>query len=103
MTDSTGRYEWRSSAGIMEDRNMENTKERVLALLEQVLPQIDFTTSADLIDDGILDSLSIVTMISELSMEFGIEFDMGELVPEDLNSLDSIVSLVDRLVSEQGK
>jgi len=87
----------------MEDRNMENTKERVLALLEQVLPQIDFTTSADLIDDGILDSLSIVTMISELSMEFGIEFDMGELVPEDLNSLDSIVSLVDRLVSEQGK
>ena len=36
-------------------------------------------------------------------MEFGIEFDMGELVPEDLNSLDSIVSLVDRLVSEQGK
>ena len=87
----------------MEDRNMENTKERVLDLLEQVLPQIDFTTSADLIDDGILDSLSIVTMISELSMEFGIEFDMGELVPEDLNSLDSIVSLVDRLVSEQGK
>ncbi len=90
-------------SSIMEDRNMENTRERVLALLEQVLPQIDFTTSADLIDDGILDSLSIVTMISELSMEFGIEFDMGELVPEDLNSLDSIVSLVDRLVSEQGK
>lgn len=87
----------------MGDINMEDTRERVLALLEQVLPQIDFTTSADLIDDGILDSLSIVTMISELSMEFGIEFDMGELVPDDLNSLDAIVSLVDRLRQEQGK
>jgi acyl carrier protein len=82
---------------------MEDTRERVLALLEQVLPQIDFKTSADLIDDGILDSLSIVTMISELSMEFGIEFDMAELGPDDLNSLDAIVSLVDRLRQEQGK
>ena len=80
---------------------MENTKERVLALLEQVLPQIDFTTSADLIDDGILDSLSIVTMISELSMEFGIEFDMAELVPEDLNSLDDITATVERLLAKK--
>ena len=82
---------------------MKDTRERVIALLEQVLPQIDFKTSADLIDDGILDSLSIVTMISELSMEFGIEFDMAELGPDDLNSLDDIVSLVDRLRQEQGK
>ncbi len=88
---------------MTEEGNMEETKERVLALLEQVLPQIDFGSSADLIDDGILDSLSIVTMISELSMEFGIDFDMGELVPEDLNSLDSIVDLVDKLMDEQGK
>lgn len=82
---------------------MKDTRERVLKLLEQVLPQIDFKTSADLIDDGILDSLSIVTMISELSMEFGIEFDMAELGPDDLNSLDDIVSLVDRLRQEQCK
>ena len=85
----------------IKGNNMENTRDRVLALLKQVLPHIDFETSADLVDDGILDSLSIVTMISELSMEFGIEFDMAELVPEDLNSLDDITATVERLLAKK--
>ena len=78
---------------------MDNLKERILALLKQVLPHIDFEQSADLVDDGILDSLSIITMISELSMEFGIDFDMAELVPEDFNSLDDITATVERLLA----
>ncbi len=85
----------------IKGNNMENTRDRVLALLKQVLPHIDFETSADLVDDGILDSLSIVTMISELSMEFGIEFDMAELVPEDLNSLDDITATVEKLLAKK--
>ena len=85
----------------IKEKNMENTRDRVLALLKQVLPHIDFETLADLVDDGILDSLSIVTMISELSMEFGIEFDMAELVPEDLNSLDDITATVEKLLAKK--
>ena len=72
-------------------------KEQILALLEEVLPQIDFTASDTLVDDGILDSISIITMVSELSMEFGVTFDMNELTPENLNSLDAIVSTVQNL------
>ena len=45
---------------------MENTRDRVLALLKQVLPHIDFETSADLVDDGILDSLSITATVEKL-------------------------------------
>ena len=85
----------------IKEYDMENTRDRVLALLKQVLPHIDFETSADLVDDGILDSLSIVTMISELSMEFGIEFDMAELVPENFNSLDDITATVEKLLAEK--
>ena len=72
-------------------------KEQILALLEEVLPQIDFTASDTLVDDGILDSISIITMVSELSMEFGVTFDMNELTPENLNSLDAIVSTIQNL------
>ena len=85
----------------IKEYDMENTRDRVLALLKQVLPHIDFETSADLVDDGILDSLSIVTMISELSMEFGVEFDMAELVPENFNSLDDITATVEKLLAEK--
>lgn len=72
-------------------------RERVQAVLSAALPQIDFTASDALIDDGIVDSLSIVTMISELSMEFGVVFDMENLMPENLNSIDAIVETVQKL------
>ena len=48
-------------------------KEQILRLLEQDLPEIDFNASDALVDDGILDSLSITTIIATLTMEFGIE------------------------------
>lgn len=73
-------------------------KERILELLADVLPQIDFTSSDSLVDDGILDSISIVTMVSELSVEFGVTFDMEELMPENLNSIDAIVETVKKLM-----
>ena len=72
-------------------------KEQILALVEEVLPQIDFTASDKLVDDWLLDSLSIVTLVSELSMEFGVTFDMNELTPENLNSIDAIVETVQKL------
>ena len=72
-------------------------KERILSLLEEALPQIDFTASDKLVDDGILDSLSIVTLVSELSMEFGVKFDFTKLTPENLNSIDAIVETVKEL------
>ena len=72
-------------------------KERILKLVAEVLPQIDFTASDTLVDDGILDSLSIVTLVSELSMEFCITFDMDQLEPANLNSIDAIVETVKSL------
>ena len=71
-------------------------RERILEIAKKALPQIDFEGSDSLVDDGILDSLSIVTLISELTMEFGVTFDMEELMPEDFNSIDSMVETVRR-------
>jgi len=71
-------------------------RERILEIAKKALPQIDFEGSDSLVDDGILDSLSIVTLISELTMEFGVTFDMEELMPEDFNSIDSMVETVQR-------
>ena len=76
-------------------------REKVLALLEGVLPQIDFTGDA-LVDSGILDSLSLVTAIGELSMEFGVTVPYEEITPCNFNSLDAIVRLVERLTGGQG-
>jgi acyl carrier protein len=72
-------------------------KERILEILGNALPQIDFEASDALVDDGILDSLSIVTLVSELSMEYNIIFDLNDLTPENLNSIDAIVDTVKKM------
>lgn len=72
-------------------------KEKILQTLKEILPQIDFTASDRLVDDGILDSLSIITLVSELSMEFDINFDLDQLEPKNLNSIDAIVDTVNQL------
>ena len=71
-----------------------------MALLEDVLPRIDFTGDA-LVDSGALDSLSLVMAIGELSMEFSVTVPYEEITPENFNSLDAIVRLVERLTGEQ--
>ena len=72
-------------------------REQILELCKEILPRIDFEGSEALVDDGILDSISIIALVSELSMEFDIEFDMNELQAENLNSLDAIVETVKAL------
>ena len=77
---------------------MENlsVKDEILEILEEAVPSVDFLESDTMMDDGILDSLTIVQIIGELSMEYDIEFVFEDLVPENFNSLDGIVALVRR-------
>ena len=72
-------------------------KEKMLEFLGEVLPQIDFTASDRLVDDGILDSISIITLVSELSIEYDVEFDLDKMEPANLNSIDAIVETVKEL------
>lgn len=72
-------------------------KEKVLTLLQQELPDIDFTTDAELVSDGILDSLSITTIIATLTMEFGVTIPYEEIVEENFNSVDALAAMVERL------
>ena len=73
-------------------------KEKVLDLLRQELPDIDFTTDAELVSDGILDSLSITTIIAALTMEFGITIPYEDIVEENFNSVDALAAMVQRLM-----
>ncbi len=79
---------------------MEDTMERLMEILKKVLPNVDFTTDADLVDDGIIDSLDVVAIISELTAEYDIEIDSDDIEPENFNSPQAILELVERLMEE---
>lgn len=72
----------------------------VKAILSELKPGVDFETECKLIDDGILESLDIVSLIGALNDEFDIEISVIDIVPENFNSLSAICNLVERLLDE---
>lgn len=78
-------------------KEIRNMRDELLRLLSTENPEIDFTASDELVDDGILDSLTIVSLIGTLSMEYGIDIPYEEIVPENFNSIDAMAAMVERL------
>ncbi len=73
-------------------------EEKILNLLSEEYPEIDFTSSDELVDDGILDSLTITGIIAALTMEFGITIPYEEIVEENFNSVAGMAAMVQRLL-----
>ena len=73
-------------------------EEKILELLSEEYPEIDFGSSDALVDDGILDSLTITGIIALLSMEFGITIPYEEIVEENFNSAEAMARLVEKLM-----
>ena len=76
-------------------------KETILDILKSMDDSIDYLSETKLIDDKIIDSLTLTALISELESEFNIEIDMDDIIPENFNSIDAIADLVTRLQDEQ--
>ncbi len=72
-------------------------RERLLALLENSLPEIDFTSSDSLVDDGIVDSMQIVTIMAEISMEFQIIIPFDQVISANFNSVDNMLALITKV------
>ena len=70
--------------------------EKVLSIVEEIRPDVDFAEETALIDDGVLDSFDIVSIISDLNDEYEINIRVHDLTPENFNSLEAIVKLVER-------
>lgn len=71
--------------------------EQLLQILQGIRPDVDFENETALIDDGILDSFDVVSIISELDDTFGVQIRISELDPENFNSAESIWNLVQSL------
>ncbi len=71
--------------------------EKLLELLKGIRPDVDFENETALIDDGILDSFDVVSIISEIDDVFGVQIRINELDPENFNSVEAILNLIQRI------
>ena len=71
--------------------------EKLLELLKGVRPDVDFENETTLIDDGLLDSFDVVSIISEIDDVFGVQIRINELDPDNFNSAEAIWNLIQKL------
>ena len=85
---------------IFEMQKRSFTMQQLLEILKKMHPEVDFGTADDLIGDGILDSLDIVTLITEINGSFDVSIPAEEIVPENFASAEAIWALIERLDEE---
>ena len=71
-------------------------KEKLIRILTEVCPGVDFETETALIDDGLLESLDIVAIVTELREAFDADICVDDLLPENFNSADAMLALIER-------
>ena len=74
--------------------------EKLLEILEEIKPGVDYENIDTLINDHYLDSLSILSLISELEDEFDIVIPTVEIMPDNFNSVKSMMALINKLKEE---
>ena len=70
--------------------------EKLIEILTDLHPDVDFATEEGLVDNGILDSLDIVTLITEINDKFDVSIPAEEIIPENFNSAAALMALIER-------
>lgn len=70
-------------------------KEQIIKILTELRPEFDFTQEGvNFIEEGMLDSFDIVSLVDALDTEFNVVIDGVDILPENFCSLESISSLL---------
>lgn len=75
--------------------------ERLIEILEDIQPEVDYSTCTDLIDGHHLESLSILSLVAEMEEEFDITIPTVEIVPANFNSAQALWSMIQRLQEDE--
>ena len=69
-------------------------REKVLEILSNIRPEFDFSENLNFIEEGLLDSFDVVTLVADFDSTFGISIDGVDIIPENFSSIESIINLL---------
>ena len=79
---------------------MNYMKDKIIDILNEIRSEFDFSTSSNFIEDGMLDSFDIVTLVTMIDEEFKISIEGTQVIPDNFVSVESISSLLSKYVIE---
>lgn len=68
--------------------------DKIYNILQSVRPEVDFSKSMNFIEDGLLDSFDVISLISEIETEYNILIDGLDIVPDNFKSIDTIQKVI---------
>ena len=74
--------------------------EKLIEILEGIEEGVDYENCTTLIDDNILDSLAIISLVAEIEEEFDVQIPTVEIIPDNFNSAKALWKLIERLQEE---
>jgi len=74
--------------------------EKLIELLRELHDEVDYENEENLVDDGILDSLDTVTLVTEINERFDVSIPAEEIIPENFNSAKALWELICKLDEE---
>ncbi len=69
-------------------------KKKIINILNEIRPEFDFSKEANFIEQGMLDSFDIVSLVVALDKEFNVSIDGLDILPENFSSVDKIAELL---------
>ena len=70
--------------------------DKIYVMLEELHPEHNFKESRNYIDDGLLDSFDIITLVDMIEEEYGVIIDGLDILPENFSSVDAIIGLIEK-------
>lgn len=74
--------------------------EELMALLKEIRPDVQFLGAKRLVDEGLLDSFDIVSIVGEIGERFRVEVPVEEITGENFNSPEAMLRMIERLKAE---
>ena len=74
--------------------------EKIIKVLQSIRAGVDWETAEAIVDDGLIDSFDMISLVAELDSEFGVRIGLEHLEPENFNSLSAIAALLKDLGAE---
>ena len=67
----------------------------LLEILKSIRPDVDFENEKKLIDDEILDSLDVISIVGEINDFYDIEINVGDMTPKNFNNVEALIALIE--------
>lgn len=69
----------------------------LLEILKELKPGINFESSKNMVEEGLIDSFDIINIVANINMKFDMDFPVTEILPENFETIETLYQTIERI------